>query len=106
MNIGYYDKQGKEITALEFGRLHSDYKYKFVMKDTVGGWQISTVWLGLDHAFKEGAKPLIFETMVFEPTPEGHMTLDDVYCERYSTEEEAKQGHIEAMKWLLDRLEP
>lgn len=50
---------------------------------------VSTVFLGLDHGF-DGV-PLFFETMVFEVagTKLGH----DIYCDRYSTYDEAKEGH-------------
>lgn len=50
--------------------------------------RISTVFLGLDHALGEGP-PLVFETMVFG---EGDCK-DDSDCDRYSTWEEAEQGH-------------
>lgn len=59
------------------------------MAYTPFGARVSTVWLGLDHGFGN-AKPLIFETMVFDR--HGH----DVYQARYSTEEEARIGHERA----------
>ena len=46
---------------------------------------VSTVFLGIDHNFGEG-KPLLFETMVFG----GKL---DEETERYSTWEEAVEGH-------------
>lgn len=51
--------------------------------------RVSTVFLGLDHAFG-GGPPILFETMVFG-TIENH-ELDE-YCVRYSTWEEAEEGH-------------
>ena len=48
---------------------------------------MSTVWLGIDHAWG-GGPPVIFETMVFA---EGSSLDED--CHRYCTEAEAKQGH-------------
>lgn len=52
--------------------------------------RVSTVFLGLDHAFSFGAnknpKPILFETMVFG----GRM---DQYMKRYTTWELAEQGH-------------
>jgi len=57
------------------------------------GW-VSTVWLGLNHQYGNGA-PLIFETMVF---PVDSMIEKD--CQRYSTEEEAIKGHQQMVeKW-------
>lgn len=49
---------------------------------------VSTVFLGLDHNFGEG-KPLLFETMIFTGEHDG-------YQERYSTWEEAVEGHKKA----------
>ncbi len=48
---------------------------------------ISTVFLGLDHNFIEGAPPLFFETMTFG--------ADDDLCERCSTWEQAVVQHQE-----------
>ena len=47
--------------------------------------RISTVFLGLNHCFREGT-PLLFETMVFGGKLDEEM-------ERYSTWEEAEEGH-------------
>jgi hypothetical protein len=89
-----YDKEGKPISLIEWGRLLEDRDYKIVKQETLesGKW-VSTVWLGLDYSFG-GDKPLIFETMVF-PSREDFSDLD---CERYSTLEEAEIGHIEMVK--------
>jgi hypothetical protein len=58
-----------------------------------GRRHVSTVWMGLDHAFGDGP-PLIFESMAFQKT--GKPFRDELDCERYSTEAEARAGH-EAM---------
>lgn len=58
--------------------------------------QISTVFLGLNHAFDEGP-PLLFETMVFaDEYPAINQEMD-----RYTTWEEALVGHAV----MLDRVE-
>jgi hypothetical protein len=49
------------------------------------GVQVSTVFLGLDHSFGEGP-PLLFETLVSGGALAGKM-------DRYTTWEEAEQGH-------------
>ena len=46
---------------------------------------VSTVFLGIDHAFDAG-KPLLFETMVFG----GELDQEQV---RYTTKKAAKKGH-------------
>lgn len=55
--------------------------------------RISTVFLGLDHGSGDGP-PLIFETMVFGGVNDG-----DTY--RYSTWEQAEQGHANVRSRVL-----
>lgn len=62
----------------------------------VGGCEVSTVFLGMDHGFGE-SRPQWFETMVFGP---GH----EDYQERYETWDEAVAGHERAVK-LVERSE-
>jgi len=62
---------------------------RHVALDTRKGVQISTVFLGLDHQYGDGA-PLLYETMVFGGP-------HDEYCERYSTKEAALDGHKRAL---------
>lgn len=56
-----------------------------VAETHVGDMRISTVFLGLDHNFA-GGPPLLFESLVFDGTLDGEM-------ERYTTWEEAEEGH-------------
>jgi hypothetical protein len=51
-----------------------------------GEAHVSTVFLGLDHAFGVGGPPILFETMIFGGPHGG-------YCERYATWAEAEAGH-------------
>lgn len=69
---------------------------KFVAKTELdSGRVVSTVWLGLNHRFEDGP-PLIFETMVFPQ--QNNWGEEDM--ERYSTLEEAKEGHERMVdKW-------
>lgn len=64
--------------------------------NTVGDKDISTVFLALDHSFGRGA-PLLFETMVFP-----HGDFSGLYCERYTTWEEAKTGHYKIVDMVRD----
>lgn len=86
-----YDRQGNPLTIEEWGVLHTE-ENKRVAEDTIGRLWVSTVWLGMDHSFG-GGPPLIFETMVFVVTGEGH----DLDCRRYATEAEALAGHEEVV---------
>ena len=60
--------------------------------DRVGDARISTVFLGLDHAYDVGP-PLIFETMIFG---ESHALDQEQW--RYATREEALEGHARAVE--------
>lgn len=55
--------------------------------DPSKSFDVSTVFLGIDHSFGSGP-PLIFESMAFA---EGD-SLDEL-CERHSTESQARAGH-------------
>lgn len=68
---------------------------RHVGNDCVHGKHVSTVWLGLDHNHFGGV-PLLFETMVFSEYHGG----TNIYMERYSTWDEAKEGHQKAMEWV------
>ncbi len=50
--------------------------------------RVSTIFLGLDHSFN-GGKPVLFETMIFGGK-------HNEYQERYSTWDEAVEGHKKA----------
>jgi hypothetical protein len=73
---------------------------------------VSTVFLGLDHGWIGlDTRPIWFETMIFDKTQRHELELggkltgtwtigESVYEERYSTLEEAEQGHQAAIAWL------
>lgn len=94
----YYDKKGEVIDLNTFAELCEDFNYKVVKQDEIGDFLVSTIWLGIDHNFYNifhgHGKPLIFETMIFSDNEK----YDDIYQERYSTEEEALEGHKKAIK--------
>ena len=112
----HYDKRGNRITLREWCMLWEMKDYQILKQEYVGDYWVSTVWLGLDHAFGEGP-PLIFETMVFNhtkpkpPRPPANMEIgseemaqwledypeqtsaSDLDMERWSTEGDALEGH-------------
>ena len=87
-----YDRQGRPIhNEQEFLKKFADKKYRRVaFSELPGDVSISTVWLGINHQFGHGP-PLIFETMIFG----GDLNES---CWRYSTEEEAREGHEKAVE--------
>lgn len=70
---------------------------RYVAQSEVEGRLVSTVFLGTNYRYPRGGPPLVFETMVFE-SPD---TLQDIYCKRCSTWEEAEAQHIRAVEWVL-----
>jgi len=104
---GYFDKEGNPLELMEWARMFETEEarasYKRVAETTLpnGRW-VSTVWLGIDHSFGSGP-PLIFETMVFSSKKD----MNDLDCDRYSTEAQAKQGHERmCAKWLAESVDP
>lgn len=67
--------------------------------DEVNGYIVSTVFLTIDHQYSyiEDAPPLFFETMVFK---EG--SAIDLFCERYTTWDQAMDGHNQIVQCVKD----
>lgn len=92
----YYDRDGAAIDLRRWAELLDDLTYRRIAATKVTDeanpsrlFEVSTVWLGNNYNFGEGA-PLIFETMIF-------WDLEEEHCERYSTEIQARQGHTLAV---------
>jgi len=97
--MDWFDKQGNPISVLEAGRKPHAYRRIDLTAIPSAGKVVSTVWLGLNMRFGPGA-PLIFETMVFNGTSEHDWDPSDLDCDRYATEEEAREGHQRMVeKW-------
>lgn len=102
INMGYYILDENKIahrasikTFLQQRKEMLEHGTKHVCKEYVNDKLISTVWLGLDHNHVDGP-PLLFETMIFNKVG-GYR---DIYCNRYSTWEEAEEGHKKAVEWV------
>lgn len=89
---GYYDRQGNVIGMNQWAE---DFRDNRIALDEIDGHRISTVYLGINHAWGDGP-PLIFETMIF-----GGAFEDSQW--RYSTEAEALAGHAAAVKMVRER---
>lgn len=73
-----------------------------VGQDQIGPLMVSTVFLGINHRLVGDGAPLLFETMVFGGAEADEM--EEVYCRRYSTWDDAEAGHAEAIAWAKERL--
>lgn len=78
---------------------------RIVKQEDIGPFFVSTVFLGVDHSFDEHAPPVLFETMVFGDEIQNEVfkmpvrmreSLDEATLfNRYSTWEQAEEGHKE-----------
>ena len=101
--VRYFDWDCRPIMHWEYA-IKTEYFPKHVGEDVINGWIVSTVWMGLNHAFFSHHPPLIFETMMFKENK--NISDNDeleYYQERYSYHEEAIQGHKTACE-LVKRL--
>jgi hypothetical protein len=80
-------------------KFFNDHANRRVGLDHVGGLRVSTVFLGFDHAVP-GKKPQFFETMIFGDYTDS--PDQDLFTRRYSTWDEAKQGHDVIVNELRD----
>ncbi len=71
-----------------------------VGRDEVGDYLVSTVFLVIDHGWR--GIPLLFETMVFPGDDIG----TDLFCDRYTTWDQAKAGHDRVVAALRNGTEP
>ena len=85
------DKEGNPQVENDLGKWgkYMESAERHVAQDSVDGIKISTVFLGLDHNYGDGA-PVLWETMIFGGS-------HDQYCERYASKEGALAGHKKAV---------
>lgn len=93
----------KDFDILKMAGFRPDFNFenRFDLKTRVGNYEISTVDLGIDHNFGFG-KPLYYETMIFKYDENDEIDYygEFDYLERYSTEDEAREGHKRAIKFI------
>lgn len=94
IGVGYFDPWGRPCGLGTWSRwFESGGAERFLATDRLAnGYRVSTIWLGLDHAFGRTARPLIFESGVFHPR--GAKGLGPIIDgKRYATRREALDGH-------------
>lgn len=94
LNKMYYARDGREISLAGWSVRREVSGYRWLDRTSFEDLEVSTVWLGIDHGFMQGA-PVIFETMVFQVDPSTRQWTDDYerFMDRYCTEREALKGH-------------
>ena len=80
-----------------------DWDNRFKIQTWVDNYIISTVDLGLNHQFDNDLPPLYYETMIFKKENDV-IDFHELYCERYTTEEEARKGHEKAIEYVKNEL--
>lgn len=103
-DLGIFDREGRPMSYEAYCARLADEGYQVIEQTVLGPYFVSTVWLGLDHGWGRTEKPVIFETMVFlddEVKDTETVGVRDMTCVRYSTEEEARQGHEEMVVLIL-----
>jgi hypothetical protein len=91
-----YDRKGKPLEGKDFYNLFDNREYRTIaVTHGIADYRVSTVWLGIDHKYGGDGPPIIFETMIF-----GTGNLSEMQW-RYSTEEQALQGHLEVVSLCL-----
>ncbi len=93
----FYDRKGRPMELMEWAKAVES-EGRVVAKDNIKGQRVSTVWIGIDHRFDEGP-PLIFETMIFGGP-------HDQYCDRYSSEAAALDGHNRTVAAIREGRDP
>ena len=95
------NKQPKAVNLLTWAEWFGVTENRMVKQDIhvskKGKFQVSTIFLGIDHNFMGTGEPLLFETMIFEPG------FDGDYLERCSTYDEAIVQHQVATKHLREK---
>lgn len=93
----FFDLEGRKISYETWAKIFSD-DARFLAGTRIPekGVRVSTVWIGIPWAMeaKEGCKPLIFETMVFE---DEDGSWDDLKVYRWGSREEALEGHTQVV---------
>ena len=73
---------------------------RHVNRTQVGPYDVSTVFLGLDHNWSHKGPPLLFQTMVFESREHGR---DSIEQDRCSTWNEAEEMHARMVQRIQEK---
>ena len=91
------DENNKPVkaTIIQYSEwIEANPERKAVKQEHIGDVRISTVFLGLDHAWpKNDITPVLWETMIFGGE-------HDQYMDRYTSYEDALEGHQTALNLI------
>lgn len=98
----------EKVTADELRRWAEAREQERVVDRTqVGPVTVSTVFLGIDHNFFGDGPPLLYETMLFTEDQsvadvDGEEGWFTDRCERYPTEDDAREGHRRWVRYVKE----
>lgn len=104
---GWYKWDGEQIIALPYGETPGEAYWRDPLRivgyeERQGGAiRISTVFLCTPHYGPSGAVDALWETMIYWTGG----PLDD-WQQRYTSVEDAREGHKKAIEWVEAALEP
>ena len=101
----YYLLKDKEVRAVDEDEYHAATKEERsgrLFIDKIEGYFISTIFLGQNYDFLGIGSPLVFETMVFKGENFNKSKIEG--NERYSTYEQAEEGHKQTVKKYLNKI--
>lgn len=87
----------EEPDILKWAQWYEEFNNRVLKKDKIGELRISTVFLGIDHRLFDEGPPILFETMIFGGQ-------HDKYQERYTSWDEALEGHRVALELVRNEL--
>lgn len=104
MKIVYYKlNEDKTVTKLEKDEYYQNYtrhtEKTRVGLDVISNQKVSTIFLHFDHNWSEEGDPILFETMIFGGQYDRNMW-------RYSTWDEALEGHKRVVNCLKENKNP
>jgi hypothetical protein len=98
----FYTLIGQTVTPCsreEWAEMFNDPARRRVLLTRIGPFEVSTVFLGLDHNFSQQGPPLLFETMTFLTGTRKDYDGND--CDgRWSTWAEAEEAHRRAVRFI------
>jgi hypothetical protein len=100
MNLFYKLDKNKNVIPATMEESNDFLKNKkgIVKQEVILDKFVSTVFLPIDHDFSGKGIPIVFETMIKDKNSCFWLN----YQERYSTWQEAEEGHARAIQWVKD----
>ncbi len=99
----HYRLVGQSVQPVSLGEWATsmEHENRRVRLTRIGPFEVSTVFLGLDHNFSGVGPPVIFETMTFLRGVESGEEIDNEQDGRSCTWTEAEAMHQRAVDWIV-----